>query len=74
MQLKVRKFGNSLGVVLPKEVVARLNTGDGKILHLSEVAEEGYRISPYDSEFGQKVAAAEDIMTRFSDALHVLAK
>ncbi|MEE8658310.1 putative transcriptional regulator, AbrB family [Acetobacteraceae bacterium EV16G] len=74
MELKVRKFGNSLGVVLPKEVVSRLNTGDGKILHLSEVAGEGYRISPYDEEFQKKVAAAEDIMARFSDALHVLAK
>jgi hypothetical protein len=29
IELKVRKFGNSLGVVLPKEVVNRLQTSDG---------------------------------------------
>jgi antitoxin component of MazEF toxin-antitoxin module len=32
IELKVRKFGNSLGVVLPKEVIGRLHTGDGQRL------------------------------------------
>ena len=36
IELKVRKFGNSLGVVLPKEVINRLHTGDGQPLYLIE--------------------------------------
>ena len=37
IELKVRKVGNSLGVVLPKEVVSRLQTQEGATLFLSEM-------------------------------------
>jgi hypothetical protein len=43
VELKVRKFGNSLGVVLPKEVINRLHTGDGEPLFLIEAPEGGYQ-------------------------------
>jgi len=46
--IKVRKFGNSLGVVLPKEVIHRLNTRDGEQLFLVETADGGYLLTPYD--------------------------
>ncbi len=36
IELKVRKFGNSLGVVLPKEVINRLQAGEGELLFLIE--------------------------------------
>lgn len=74
VQLKVRKFGNSLGVVLPKNVIDRLRTGDGKPLFLIEVADGGYRLTPYDPEFEKKMGKAEEIMERYRNALHVLAK
>ena len=74
VELKVRKFGNSLGVVLPKEVIARLNTQDGAPLYLTEAAEGGYRLVPYDPDFEKKMAKAEDIMHRYRDTLHVLAQ
>ena len=51
VELKVRKFGNSLGVVLPKEVIHRLRTEDGERLFLIEDAEGGYRLTPYDPAF-----------------------
>ena len=44
VELKVRKIGNSLGVVLPKEVITRLNTGDGEPLYLVEAPDGGYRL------------------------------
>jgi putative addiction module antidote len=72
--VKVRKFGNSLGVVLPKEVIDRLNTGDGEPLFLIEAPEGGYRLTPYDPQFEEKMAKAEDIISRYRNALHVLAK
>jgi putative addiction module antidote len=74
VELKVRKFGNSLGVVLPKEVIARLSTRDGAPLYLTEAAEGGYRLTPYDPGFEQKMAKAEDIMQRYRDTLHILAQ
>jgi putative addiction module antidote len=74
VELKVRKFGNSLGVVLPKEVISRLNTRDGAPLYLTEAADGGYRLVPFDPIFEKKMAAAEDIISRFPNTLHVLAK
>jgi putative addiction module antidote len=74
VELKVRKFGNSLGVVLPKEVISRLNTSDGAPLYLIEAPEGGYRLTPYDPSFEEKMARAEDIIGRYRNTLHILAK
>ena len=72
--LKVRRFGNSLGVVLPREVTSRLGATDGAQLYLTETPEGGYRLTPYDADFADKMAKAEDIISRYRNALHVLAK
>jgi putative addiction module antidote len=72
--LKVRKFGNSLGVVLPKEVAARLGTLEGAQVYLTETPEGGYRLTPFDPSFEAKMVQAEDIMARYRDTLHILAK
>ncbi len=72
--VKVRKFGNSLGVVLPKEVIHRLHTRDGEQLFLVETADGGYQLTPYDPLFEKKMSKAEDIMTRYRNTLRALAK
>jgi putative addiction module antidote len=72
--LKVRRFGNSLGVVLPKEVISRLGARDGAPLYLTEAPQGGYRLTPYDPSFEEKMTKAEDIIGRYRNALHVLAK
>jgi putative addiction module antidote len=74
VELKVRKFGNSLGVILPKEVINRLHTEDGRPLFLIEAPDGGYRLTPYDPVFEQKMAKAEDIIGRYRNTLHVLAQ
>jgi putative addiction module antidote len=74
VELKVRKFGNSLGVVLPKEVIQRLRAGDGEPLFLIEGANGEYRLTPYDPRFERKMAKAEEIMSRYRNTLNVLAK
>jgi putative addiction module antidote len=74
VSLKLRKFGNSLGVVLPKEVVARLNSKEGDAVFLTEAPDGGYRLVPYDPGFEAKMAKAEDIMSRFRNTLRILAK
>ncbi len=74
VELKVRRFGNSLGVVLPKSVIDRLQTGDGNPLFLIEAADGSYRLSPYDPAFEKKMKAAEDIIKRYRNTLRVLAE
>lgn len=74
VELKVRRFGNSLGVVLPKDVVSRLKTKDGEPLFLVEGPDDTYRLTPYDPVFEKKMEKAEDILRRYRNTLHVLAK
>jgi putative addiction module antidote len=71
--LKVTKIGNSLGVVLPKEALARLKVEQGGSLFLTE-APDGYRISVYDEELGVQLAEARNIMRKRRNALRELAK
>lgn len=74
VELKVRRFGNSLGVVLPKEVIQRLQTDDGERLFLIEAADGDYRLTPYDPQFEKKMTKADEIMRRYRNTLHALAK
>jgi putative addiction module antidote len=74
VELKVRKFGNSLGVVLPKEVINRLQAGDGNKLFLFEATGGDYRLTSYDPMFEKKMKKAEEIMHRYRNALRALAK
>jgi putative addiction module antidote len=74
VRLKVRRFGNSLGVVLPKEILTRLKAADRDSLFLTEAAEGGYRLSAYDPDFETKMAKAEEIIGRYRNTLRNLAK
>ncbi|MCU0572928.1 MAG: AbrB/MazE/SpoVT family DNA-binding domain-containing protein [Syntrophobacteraceae bacterium] len=70
--LKIRKVGNSLGLVLPKEVVARLKVEEGDTVYLTD-AQDGYRITPLDPDFARQMATAEAIMREDRDVLRELA-
>jgi len=70
---KIVKIGNSHGLILPKDVLARLNVSAGDNLFLIE-GPGGYRLTPYDSEFEEQMAIAKDIMKRDRDILRELAK
>ena len=72
--LKVRKIGNSLGIVLPKETLQRLNIVEGETLYLIESFENGYRMTPYNENFSKQIAIAEEIMREDRDLLKELAK
>lgn len=71
--LKVTQVGNSLGMVLPKEVLARLKLGKGDSLFLSD-GPDGWRVSPYDPEIAEQLDHAAQIMRRRRSVLHELAK
>ncbi len=71
--LKITKIGNSLGVILPKELLAKLRAGVGDMIYASETP-EGIRITASNPEFAAKMALAEQIMREDRDILRVLAK
>ncbi len=72
-KLKVTKIGNSVGVVLPKELLARLRVGQGDTLYASE-APDGVRLTASDPDFEAKMEIAERIMREDRDILRALAK
>ena len=72
--LKVRPVGNSLGVVLPKEALARLNLKEGDTLFLTEASDGSMRITPYDPSFDAQMQAAREGMRKYRNALRQLAK
>jgi len=71
--LKVRKIGNSLGVVLPKEVLAKLRVGEGDELTVSETP-NGVALQRHDAEIQEQIEAARRAMKRYRNALRELAK
>lgn len=74
IELRLRKIGNSLGVVLPKEALARLDMVEGEALYLTESPDGSYRLQAHDPHFAHKMEAAESLMRRYRDTLHTLAQ
>ena len=72
-RLKVRRIGNSLGVVLPRDVLARLGAGEGDMLAVMPT-ENGVLLSARDDEAARQIAVARDLMGRYRHTLSVLAK
>ncbi len=71
--LKVTQVGNSLGLILPRDVVERLKLEKGDEVAVVETA-NGIEITPFDPEFEKKMAAARKITLRYRNALRELAK
>ena len=72
--LKIRQIGNSLGVVLPKDVLVRLNVKESDRLFLVEAPDGSFRITPYDPEFEAQMRAAREGMGEYRNALRELAR
>ena len=71
--LKITQIGNSLGVVLPREVLSELNVDKGDRLFLTR-SPDGYRITRSDPDFERQMTKAREIMKRRHDVLRELAK
>lgn len=72
-KLKITTIGSSAGIVLPKDVLARLRVAKGDSVFLTE-SPEGFRITSYDPEFEEQMTAARKFMRKHRDALRELAK
>ena len=73
VQVRIRKIGNSLGVILPAEATAALQVGEGDTLFLTQ-SPEGFRITPYDPAFERQIKVASKGMKKYRNALRELAK
>lgn len=73
LKLKLTTVGNSVGVVLPKEVLAKLKAQKGDTLFLTETP-DGYEISVYDPEFEKQMETARQVMRRYRNTLRELAE
>lgn len=71
--LKLTQIGNSVGVILPKEVLARLKVEKGDTLYVID-SPDGVRLTPHDPEFESQMEAAREIMKRRRAVLRELAK
>lgn len=74
LTLKVHKVGNSLNLRLPRDAASRLRVSEGDVVYLTDTADGGYRITPYDPEFETQMELAEEGMRRYRNALHKLAE
>lgn len=74
MKTKVRKIGNSLGIVLPKEALHALQVREGETLYLTKAPEGALRVAPDERQFEDQMAIAERGMQRYRKALRELAK
>lgn len=74
IELKVRRVGNSLGVIIPAEALALLNVKEGDQLYLTEAAEGSVRLSAQRPGFAEKAELADDLIQRYRNALNELAK
>lgn len=71
--LKLTQIGNSVGVILPKEVLARFKLEKGDAVFMTETV-TGFNISPYDATFDTQMTLARSVMKKRRAVLHELAK
>lgn len=71
--LKLTQIGNSIGVILPKEALARLKLSKGQSVFLTETP-DGYVLTPYDPALEEEIQAGREFMRDYRDTFHQLAK
>ena len=71
--LKLTQIGNSVGVILPKEVLARLKLEKGDLLHVTETP-GGISLTPYDPGFEEQLEIGREFMREYRDTFRALAK
>jgi putative addiction module antidote len=72
--LQIKKIGNSTGVILPKELLARLKLAEGDRLYVVEQTERGMKLSPYDPKHAKAMELARRSFRRYADTYKALAK
>jgi putative addiction module antidote len=72
--LQIRRIGNSLGLILPKDLLARLNLAEGDKLHVVEQPERGVQLTPYDPVHARGMQIARKAFKSYANTFRELAK
>ena len=72
--LKLTQIGNSVGVILPKEVLARLRLVKGDTVFVTEAANGGVTLTPYDPGLDKQLELGREFMREYRDTVRQLAK
>ncbi|HVW78814.1 MAG TPA: AbrB/MazE/SpoVT family DNA-binding domain-containing protein [Alloacidobacterium sp.] len=71
--VKITTVGSSAGIVLPKEILAKLRVEKGDSLYITETP-QGIQLTPYDEEFDRQIEIGAKVMRKYRDALRKLAE
>ncbi|HEY1361832.1 MAG TPA: AbrB family transcriptional regulator [Xanthobacteraceae bacterium] len=74
MNIEIKKIGDSDGLILPRELMERLELKRGQLLHVIELPGGGFQLLPYDPDSERTLAIANEIMDEYQDTLAALAK
>lgn len=74
MKLELKKIGNSTGLILPRELLARLGLSQGDSVYVTESADGGIRLVPRNPDFERGMEIARKAMKKYKSALRELAK
>ena len=72
--LQIKKIGNSVGLILPKELLARLKLSEGDKFHVVEQTDRGIKLTPYDPKHAEAMEIARRSFRRYADTYRALAK
>ena len=72
--LQIKKVGNSVGFILPKELLARLRLKEGDKLYVVEETDRGIRLSPYNPKHVKAMEIARRSFRKYGDTYRALAK
>jgi putative addiction module antidote len=72
--VQIRKIGNSLGLILSKELLARLRLKEGDKLYVVEQAERGLKLTPYDPKHAKAMEIARRSFRTYADTYKALAE
>ena len=72
--LSIKKIGNSVGLILPKELLARLKLKEGDKFHIVEQTERGIKLTPYDPKHAEAMEIARRSFRKYADTYKALAE
>jgi putative addiction module antidote len=74
MKIEIKRIGNSEGLILPRELMRRLDLKHGQQLHITELPGGGFQALPFDPDFAKTMEIVDEIIDEYRDTLAALAK
>lgn len=74
MKLQLKRIGNSVGLILPKELLARLGLEQGDELFLTELPDRAVKLSAYSPHHDQVMEVGRELFKEYRETYKALAK